>query len=157
MGALSAALAIISVVVPFAGGLSLLVTVPMGLLGYRYRLRDYKFARQSPGVLLRLGVSLGGSAGISLASWIFVIIFGRLTAFLFFECDTMPPGSPGYAFAECESAMREANAAAEEYEEESTEGEVTEESAEEPTDGAAAESTDEAPAETPAPDAAPQE
>ena len=39
MGALSAALAIVSVVVPFAGGLSLLVTVPMGLLGYRYRLR----------------------------------------------------------------------------------------------------------------------
>lgn len=39
MGALSAALAIVSVVVPFAGFLSLLVTVPMGLLGYRYRLR----------------------------------------------------------------------------------------------------------------------
>jgi len=39
MGALSAALAIVSVVVPFAGPLSLLVTVPMGLLGYRYRLR----------------------------------------------------------------------------------------------------------------------
>ena len=35
MAALSAALAIVSVVVPFAGGLSLLVTVPMGLLGYR--------------------------------------------------------------------------------------------------------------------------
>ncbi|APE18844.1 cobalt ABC transporter ATP-binding protein [Mycobacterium sp. WY10] len=39
MAALAAALAIISVVVPFAGGLSLLTTVPMGLLGYRYRLR----------------------------------------------------------------------------------------------------------------------
>ena len=39
MGALSAALAIVSVVVPFAGGLSLLVTVPMGLLGFRYRMR----------------------------------------------------------------------------------------------------------------------
>lgn len=39
MGALSAALAIVSIVVPFAGGLSLLVAVPMGLLGYRYRLR----------------------------------------------------------------------------------------------------------------------
>ena len=39
MGALSSALAILSVIVPFAGGLSLLVTVPMGLLGYRYRLR----------------------------------------------------------------------------------------------------------------------
>ncbi len=39
MAALSAALTIVSVVVPFAGGLSLLVSVPMGLLGYRYRLR----------------------------------------------------------------------------------------------------------------------
>ena len=39
MAALSAALAIVSVVVPFAGGVSLLVAVPMGLLGYRYRLR----------------------------------------------------------------------------------------------------------------------
>lgn len=39
MGALSAALTIVSVVVPFAGGVSLLVAVPMGLLGYRYRLR----------------------------------------------------------------------------------------------------------------------
>ena len=39
MGALSAALSIVSVVVPFAGGVSLLVTVPMGLLGLRYRLR----------------------------------------------------------------------------------------------------------------------
>ncbi len=39
MGALSAALAIVSIIVPFAGGVSLLVAVPMGLLGYRYRLR----------------------------------------------------------------------------------------------------------------------
>ena len=39
MGALSSALAILSVVVPFAGGASLLVVVPMALLGYRYRLR----------------------------------------------------------------------------------------------------------------------
>ncbi|WP_264004038.1 DUF2232 domain-containing protein [Mycolicibacterium sphagni] len=39
MAALAAALSIISVVIPFAGGLSLLTTVPMGLLGYRYRLR----------------------------------------------------------------------------------------------------------------------
>ena len=38
-GALSAALAIVSIVVPFASGVSLLVAVPMGLLGYRYRLR----------------------------------------------------------------------------------------------------------------------
>lgn len=102
-------------------------------------------------------LAVKAAAGISLASWIFVIIFGRLTAFLFFECDTMPPGSLGYAFAECESAMREANAAAEESEEESTDEEVTEESTEESTDGAAEESTEEAPAEDSTTDAAPQE
>jgi hypothetical protein len=102
-------------------------------------------------------LAVKAAAGISLASWIFVIIFGRVTAFLFFECDTMPPGSLGYAFAECESAMRDANAAAEEFEEESTDEEVTEESVEEPTDGSAEESTEEAPAEDAAPDAAPQE
>ena len=39
MAALCAATAIIAVVVPFAAGLSLLGTVPMGLLAYRYRLR----------------------------------------------------------------------------------------------------------------------
>lgn len=39
MAALCAAIAIIAVVVPFAAGLSLLGTVPMGLLAYRYRLR----------------------------------------------------------------------------------------------------------------------
>ena len=39
MAALCAATAIIAVVVPFAAGLSMLGTVPMGLLAYRYRLR----------------------------------------------------------------------------------------------------------------------
>ena len=39
MAALCAATAIIAVVVPFAGALSVLGTVPMGLLAYRYRLR----------------------------------------------------------------------------------------------------------------------
>ena len=37
MAALCAATAIISIVVPFAGGLALLGTVPMGLLAFRYR------------------------------------------------------------------------------------------------------------------------
>ena len=39
MAALCAATAIIAVVVPFAAGVSLLGTVPMGLLAYRYRFR----------------------------------------------------------------------------------------------------------------------
>jgi energy-coupling factor transport system ATP-binding protein len=39
VAATCAALAILAVVVPFGGALSLLATVPMGLLAYRYRLR----------------------------------------------------------------------------------------------------------------------
>jgi len=39
MGALCAAIAIIAVVLPHAGGLGLLGAVPMGLLAYRYRIR----------------------------------------------------------------------------------------------------------------------
>lgn len=76
MGALSSALAIISVVVPFAGGLSLLVTVPFGLLGYRYRLRVLLAAAFAAGTVTFLiaGISgfmvvvncayVGGMAGI---------------------------------------------------------------------------------------------
>jgi len=76
MAALAAALSIISVVVPFAGGLSLLTTVPMGLLGYRYRLRVLVAATFAAGVVAFLiaGVSglmvvvncayVGGLAGI---------------------------------------------------------------------------------------------
>src|SRR3984893_15809013 len=52
MAALCAATAIIAVVVPFAGGLALLGTVPMGLLAYRYRLR----------VLIAAVVAAGGVA-----------------------------------------------------------------------------------------------
>ncbi|MDT5290061.1 MAG: energy-coupling factor transport system ATP-binding protein, partial [Mycobacterium sp.] len=37
MAALSAATAIIAVIIPLAAGLSLLGSVPMGLLAYRYR------------------------------------------------------------------------------------------------------------------------
>lgn len=36
-------------------------------------------------------VAVKVAAGISLASWIFVIVFGRLMAFVFFECESMPP------------------------------------------------------------------
>lgn len=60
MGALSAALAIVSVVVPFAGGLSLLVTVPMGLLGYRYRLRVLLTATFAAATIAFLISGIGG-------------------------------------------------------------------------------------------------
>lgn len=60
MAALCAATAIISVVVPFAAGLSLLGTVPMGLLAYRYRLRVLIAATVAGGVIAFLIAGLGG-------------------------------------------------------------------------------------------------
>jgi len=51
MAALCAATAIIAVVVPFAAGLSLLGTVPMGLLAYRYRLRVLLTATVAGGII----------------------------------------------------------------------------------------------------------
>jgi len=60
MAALSGALAIVSVVVPFAGGLSLLVTVPMGLLGYRYRLRVLLAATFAASVIAFLIAGISG-------------------------------------------------------------------------------------------------
>jgi energy-coupling factor transport system ATP-binding protein len=60
MAALSAATAIISVVVPFAAGLSLLGTVPMGLLAYRYRLRVLIAATVAGGIIAFLIAGTGG-------------------------------------------------------------------------------------------------
>jgi energy-coupling factor transport system ATP-binding protein len=60
MAALCAALGIISVVVPFAGALSLLGTVPMGLLSYRYRLRVLITATVAAGLIAFLIAGLGG-------------------------------------------------------------------------------------------------
>lgn len=60
MAALCAATAIISVVVPFAAGLSLLGTVPMGLLAYRYRLRVLLTATVAGGIIAFLIAGMGG-------------------------------------------------------------------------------------------------
>lgn len=90
------------------------------------------------------------AAGISIASWLFVIVFGRLMAFVFFECENMPQGSFGYVFAECESEMR----AVEEMMEEDTGEEVTEETIEGTAEEPTGETTEE-PAEAPAEEAAP--
>jgi energy-coupling factor transporter ATP-binding protein EcfA2 len=60
MAALCAATAIIAVVVPFAAGLSLLGTVPMGLLSYRYRLRVLIAATVAGGVIAFLIAGMGG-------------------------------------------------------------------------------------------------
>lgn len=60
MAALCAAIAIIAVVVPFAAGLSLLGTVPMGLLAYRYRLRVLLAALVAGGLIAFLIAGMGG-------------------------------------------------------------------------------------------------
>jgi len=93
------------------------------------------------------------AAAASLASWILVIVFGRLTAFEFFLCENMAPGSFGYVFADCESEMRAVNEMIEEEEiiDESSDA-VTDETAE--PEAAPAE---DAPADAPAAPAAPQE
>ena len=60
MAALCAATAIIAVVVPFAAALSLLGTVPMGLLAYRYRLRVLLTATVAGGIIAFLIAGMGG-------------------------------------------------------------------------------------------------
>src|SRR3954452_14661238 len=60
MAALCAATAIIAVVIPFAAGLSLLGTVPMGLLAYRYRLRVVIAATIAGGTIAFLIAGAGG-------------------------------------------------------------------------------------------------
>jgi hypothetical protein len=56
-------------------------------------------ARTSPPIPVKL------AAAVSLACWALVIVFGRLTALTFLECENMPPGTFGYIFAECASEM----------------------------------------------------
>src|ERR1700758_4789355 len=60
MGALCAAIAIVAVVLPHAGGLGLLGAVPMGLLAYRYRIRVLITATVAAGVIGFLVVGLSG-------------------------------------------------------------------------------------------------
>ena len=60
MAALCAATAIISIVIPFAGALSLLGTVPMGLLAYRYRVRVLIAGTVAAGLIAFLIAGLGG-------------------------------------------------------------------------------------------------
>jgi energy-coupling factor transporter ATP-binding protein EcfA2 len=60
MAALCAATAIVAVVVPFAAGLALLGTVPMGLLAYRYRLRVLIAATVAAGMIAFLIAGVGG-------------------------------------------------------------------------------------------------
>ncbi|MGA7132911.1 MAG: ATP-binding cassette domain-containing protein [Mycobacterium sp.] len=70
MGALCAAIAIIAVVLPHAGGLGLLGTVPMGLLAYRYRIRVLITATVAAGVIGFLVVGLSGFTTVLLCAYV---------------------------------------------------------------------------------------
>jgi energy-coupling factor transport system ATP-binding protein len=61
LAALTAATALIAVIIPLAGGLSLLGSVPMGLLAYRYRIRVLVAGTVAAGVIAFL---VGGSGGL---------------------------------------------------------------------------------------------
>ncbi len=74
MAALSAATAIVAVVVPFAGGLSLLGTVPMGLLAYRYRIRALAAATVAGGLIAFLVAGMGGMMTVAQCAYIGVLI-----------------------------------------------------------------------------------
>jgi hypothetical protein len=85
------------------------------------------------------------AAVISLTSWILVIVFGRLTALSFFECQSMERGTFGYVFAECEPVMREV----EELERQAAEEEAAAQEAA-PDDAAPADAAPDAPPAEPA-------
>ena len=70
MGALCAAIAIIAVVLPHAGGLGLLGTVPMGLLAYRYRIRVLITGTVAAGVIGFLVVGLSGFTTVLLCAYV---------------------------------------------------------------------------------------
>ncbi|MDT5349968.1 MAG: energy-coupling factor transport system ATP-binding protein, partial [Mycobacterium sp.] len=70
MGALCAAIAIIAVVLPHAGGLGLLGAVPMGLLAYRYRVRVLITATVAASVIGFLVVGLSGLGAVALCAYV---------------------------------------------------------------------------------------
>ena len=70
MGALCAAIAIVTVVLPHAGGLGLLGAVPMGLLAYRYRIRVLITATIAAAVIGFLVVGLSGVGAVTLCAYV---------------------------------------------------------------------------------------
>ena len=70
MAALCAATAIIAIVVPFAGALSLLGTVPMGLLAYRYRFRVLIAGAVAAGLIAFLIAGLGGFMTVAHSAYV---------------------------------------------------------------------------------------
>lgn len=70
MGALCAAIEILAAVIPFAQGLGVLGTVPMGLLAYRYRPRALIAATVAGGVIAFLIAGLGSLFMLIDCAWV---------------------------------------------------------------------------------------
>lgn len=70
MAALTAACAVIAVIVPFAQGASLLGMVPMGLLAYRYRIRVLISSLVAGGAIAFLVAGLGGLMTVFMCAYI---------------------------------------------------------------------------------------
>ncbi len=70
MGSLCAAIAIIAVALPHAGGLGLLGAVPMGLLAYRYRIRVLITGAVAAAMIGFLVVGLGGLGAVTLCAYV---------------------------------------------------------------------------------------
>jgi energy-coupling factor transporter ATP-binding protein EcfA2 len=70
MGALCAAIAIVAVVLPHAGALGLLGSVPIGLLAYRYRLRVLITGTVAAAVIGFLVVGLSGFGAVALCAYV---------------------------------------------------------------------------------------
>src|SRR5262249_17998234 len=67
---LCAAIAIIAVVLPHAGGLGLLGAVPLGLLAYRYRIRVLIAGTVAAAVIGFLVVGVGGLGAVALCAYV---------------------------------------------------------------------------------------
>src|ERR1700744_2572724 len=70
MGAMCAAIAIVTVVLPHAGGLGLLGSVPMGLLAYRYRLRVLITGTVAAAAIGFLVVGLSGFGAVAVCAYV---------------------------------------------------------------------------------------
>jgi hypothetical protein len=94
----------------FRAKIIFLLVAAVNIFWFHYRVQKNLAewdARPSPPSTVKI------AACVSLASWLLVIVFGRVTAFTFFECESMRPGTAGYVFAECASLMKPVSSAAE--------------------------------------------
>lgn len=86
----------------FRAKMIFLVIAAANIFWFHYRIQKSQAewdAMPSPPAKVKI------AAAISLTSWILVIVFGRLIALSFFECETQKPGTFIYAFDECASEM----------------------------------------------------